>query len=202
MVSTSSTRETLRGAAPGVWIRGGWGEAVGAAAADLAAAAAADQAGLQGRARAASPGPPPVRRRIEAAAAQAQRRRGHRDHGATQQVGRGQPLDGLRHQPGDREQAAELQRGDKVAGDALVRQLKTRRGRGPVDPSQSAARRPQGGVRSGGKPPPRGRQERPQAAQSGGASRGGDSGGGSMGRSCGASGAQVARRRRRFGSAL
>ena len=111
-------------------------DALGAAPADLAATAAASQAGARAAARSARPGPRRSPRRDRSRGAR--RAAGAVGTGTTRRSAgrRGEPLDPVRHQLGDRQQAAELQRRDQVAGDALVR----RRGPGAVEPGGPAPR--------------------------------------------------------------
>ena len=162
VVRTSSTRSTLRGAAPrGVDARR-VPDPLGPAAADLPPAAAPLQAGLERRFEPLRQRRRQLAGRVEAAPPQPRRRRRHRHDRPAQHVGRRQPLDPLRHQVGDRQQPPELQRRDQVPRHPLVGS----RGPGPVQPrrpfpssgSAAASRRPQRVQTTAS-----GRQDRPQA---------------------------------------
>jgi hypothetical protein len=94
--------------------------AFGAALAYLTAAAVTDEAGLDRQVCPIRKGRGDLGGWIETAEGRAQRCGGDGDDRAAQQTAWSQPLDAVRHQTRDRQQAAELERSDEVAGDALV----------------------------------------------------------------------------------
>jgi hypothetical protein len=93
---------------------------LGAPATDLAAAAAAFKTVGNGGFQPSRQGRGELTSGVEAAATQPRLGGRHRNDRPAQHVSRGQPLDPFRHQVGNREQAPELQRSNKVPGDSLV----------------------------------------------------------------------------------
>ncbi len=172
VVSTSSTRRTLRGTAPRGLDPRRLAEPLGPPAADLAAAAAPGEAGLQRRLEPLGQGAGQLagRDRSRAGAAARAPAAPARRSPLSMWAGR-QPLDPVGHQLGDRQQAAELQR--RRRGSAATPSCGGR-GPGAVEPRRApcrAAARPRpAAARSGCRRTASGRQDRPQAAQSGGAS--------------------------------
>ena len=123
-------------------IRGGLPSRSARRAADLAAPARARSGSLSGRpARALGERRRDLRRpgRSRGPASAAARSAPARSS-PPQSAGRREAVDALRHQPGDRQQAAELERHDQLAGDALVRPPRTRRGRAPGGPAPRSGR--------------------------------------------------------------